>query len=61
MRNIHLKVVEVSGMFPVDEFLYSELVQYVSDLLGYAVIGARSVENQQHRQVAMMLNAIEIA
>ena len=52
MRNIHLKVVEASGMFPVDELLYPELVQYVSDLLGYVVIGARSVENQQHRLVA---------
>lgn len=52
MRNIHLKVIEASGMFPVDELLYPELVQYVSDLLGYVVIGARSVENQQHRLVS---------
>ena len=52
MRNIHLKVIEASGLFPVDELLYPELVQYVSDLLGYIVIGARSVENQQHRLVS---------
>lgn len=52
MRNIHLKVIEASGLFPVDELLYPELVQYVSDLLGYVVIGARSVENQQHRLVS---------
>lgn len=52
MRNIHLKVAEASGMFPVDELLYPELVQYISDLLGYVVIGARSVENQQHRLVS---------
>ena len=52
MRNIHLRVIEASGLFPVDELLYPELVQYVSDLLGYIVIGARSVENQQHRLVA---------
>ena len=52
MRNILLKVIEASGMFPVDELLYPELVQYVSDLLGYVVVGARSVENQQHRLVA---------
>ena len=52
MRNIHLKVIEASGMFPVDELLYPELVQYVSDLLGYVVIGARSVENQEHRLVS---------
>ena len=52
MRNIHLKVIEASGLFPVDELLYPELVQYVADLLGYIVIGARSVENQQHRLVS---------
>lgn len=52
MRNIHLKVIEASGLFPVDELLYPELVQYVSDLLSYIVIGARSVENQQHRLVS---------
>lgn len=52
MRNIHLKVIEASGLFPVDELLYPELVQYVADLLGYVVIGARSVENQQHRLVS---------
>lgn len=52
MRNIHLKVIEASGLFPVDELLYPELVQYASDLLGYIVIGARSVENQQHRLVS---------
>lgn len=52
MRNIHLKAIEASGLFPVDELLYPELVQYVADLLGYVVIGARSVENQQHRLVS---------
>ena len=52
MRIIHLKVIEASGLFPVDELLYPELVQYVADLLGYIVIGARSVENQQHRLVS---------
>ena len=56
MRNIHLKVIESTGMFPADELLYPELVQYVSDLLGYVVIGARSVENQQHRLVASGIN-----
>lgn len=56
VRKVHLQVVEESGMFPSDELLYPEVVHYVSDLLGYVVIGARSVENQQHRLVASGLN-----
>ncbi len=56
MRKIHLKVIEASGLFPVDELLYPELIQYVHDLLGYVVIGARSIENQQHRLVSSGIN-----
>lgn len=56
VRNVHKKVIEVSGLFPVDELLYPELIQYIYDLLGYVVIGARSVENQQHRLVASGIN-----
>ncbi len=56
MRNMHIKVIESSGLFPVDELLYPELIQYVHDLLGYVVIGARSVENQQHRLVSSGIN-----
>lgn len=51
-RKMHLHVIEQSGLFPVDEMLYPELFYYYSDLLAYAAIGARSVENQQHRMVA---------
>lgn len=56
MRNIHRAVIEASGLFPVDELLYPELIQYVHDLLSYVVIGARSVENQQHRLVSSGIN-----
>lgn len=56
VRNVHRQVVQETGLFTSDELLYPETVQYLSDLLGYAVIGARSVENQQHRLVASGLN-----
>lgn len=56
VRNVHRRVVEETGLFPSDELLYPETIQYLADLLGYAVIGARSVENQQHRLVASGLN-----
>lgn len=56
MRNMHKQVIEASGLFTVDELLYPELIQYVHDLLGYVVIGARSVENQQHRLVSSGIN-----
>ena len=52
MRRIHKAVIEASGLFPVDELLYPETIQYVADLLSYVVIGARSVENQEHRLIA---------
>lgn len=56
MRNMHKHVIEASGLFTVDELLYPELIQYVHDLLGYVVVGARSVENQQHRLVSSGIN-----
>ena len=56
VRNVHRKVVQETGLFTSDELLYPETVHYLSDLLCYAVIGARSVENQQHRLVASGLN-----
>lgn len=52
VRKVHQQVVEETGLFPSDELLYPEVIHYIADLLGYAVIGARSVENQQHRMVA---------
>ena len=52
VRELHLKVIKETGMFCADEMLYPEITAYLSDLLAYMAIGARSVEDQQHRLVA---------
>lgn len=52
MRSIHQKVVQNCEMFSADEMLYPEMLPYIADLLLYVAVGARSVENQQHRLVA---------
>jgi len=51
MRKMHIRAVEESGLTAADEMLYPENWGYVSDLLSYVAIGARSVEDQQHRIV----------
>ena len=52
MRKIHQRVINETGFFPADELLYPETYPFVQDLLVYMAIGARSVEDQQHRLVA---------
>ncbi len=52
IRRMHLRVVEETGMFTADEMLYPANYQYLVDLLAYVAVGARSVENQEHRLVA---------
>lgn len=52
IRRMHLRVVEEAGMFTADEMLYPSNYQYLIDLLSYVAVGARSVENQEHRLVA---------
>lgn len=52
IRQLHKRVIEETGMFTADEMLYPENYQYLYDLLSYVAVGARSVENQQHRLVA---------
>ena len=52
MRKMHIRAIEESGLTCADEMLYPENHRYLSDLLSYAAIGARSVENQQHRLTA---------
>ena len=52
IRKIHMKVLEETGFSTADEMLYPENHRYISDLLTYITIGARSVENQQHRLTA---------
>ena len=49
MRRLHIKAISESGLTAADEMLYPENYPYVEDLLSYVAIGARSVENQQHR------------
>ena len=49
MRKMHLRAIAESGLTCADEMLYPENWGYVEDLLSYVAIGARSVEDQQHR------------
>ena len=51
-RHLHMRAVEETGFVCADEMLYPENSQYLDDVLGYIAVGARSVENQQHRLVA---------
>ena len=52
MRKMHIHAIEVSGLTAADEMLYPDNWGYVSDILSYVAIGARSVEDQQHRLTA---------
>jgi len=52
IRNLHTQVISETGFFCADEMLYPENYSYLSDLLSYVAVGARSVENQQHRLVS---------
>ncbi|MDD7403184.1 MAG: 3-deoxy-7-phosphoheptulonate synthase [Butyribacter sp.] len=49
MRKMHLRAIKETHLFAADEMLYPENWPYVSDILSYVAVGARSVENQQHR------------
>ncbi len=49
IRQLHIRAIEESGLVCADEMLYPENYRYLDDLLGYVAIGARSVEDQQHR------------
>ena len=49
MRKMHIRAMEESGLTAADEMLYPENWPYLSDILSYVAIGARSVEDQQHR------------
>ena len=56
IRELHMRVVKETGLTCADEMLYPENYKYLSDLLAYVAIGARSVENQQHRLTASALD-----
>ncbi len=49
MRKMQIHAMDVSSLTAADEMLYPENWRYVSDILSYVAIGARSVEDQQHR------------
>lgn len=49
VRKLHIRAMQESGLTAADEMLYPENWRYVHDLLSYVAIGARSVEDQQHR------------
>lgn len=49
IRHMHLRAISESGLTAADEMLYPDNWSYLSDVLSYVAIGARSVENQQHR------------
>ncbi|WP_337539301.1 3-deoxy-7-phosphoheptulonate synthase [Clostridium sp.] len=52
IRKLHMRVIEETGFSTADEMLYPENLTYLSDVMSYVAVGARSVENQQHRLVA---------
>ena len=52
IRNLHIRAIKETGFTCADEMLYPENYRYLSDILSYVAIGARSVENQQHRLVS---------
>ena len=52
IRELHMCAVRDYGFTCADEMLYPENYRYLSDLLAYVAVGARSVENQQHRLVS---------
>ena len=49
IRRIHIRVMQETGLTSADEMLYPENYRYLSDLLSYVAVGARSVEDQHHR------------
>jgi 3-deoxy-7-phosphoheptulonate synthase len=57
IRNLHIRAIEETGLSCADEMLYPDNYGYLEDLLSYVAIGARSVENQQHR---LTISGLEI-
>ena len=52
IRDLHMEALRDFDFSCADEMLYPENYRYLSDLLSYVAVGARSVENQQHRLTA---------
>ena len=58
IRHMHIRSIQETGLTSADEMLYPDNWHYLSDLLSYVAIGARSVENQEHR---LMVSGLDIA
>lgn len=56
IRKLHMRALKETGFSCADEMLYPENHRYLSDLLAYVAIGARSVEDQQHRLTASAID-----
>ena len=56
IRKLHMRALNETGFSCADEMLYPENHKYLSDLLSYVAVGARSVEDQQHRLTASGLD-----
>jgi len=56
IRKLHMRAVAETGFACADEMLYPENHRYLSDIIAYVAVGARSVENQQHRLTASGLD-----
>ncbi len=56
IRQMHMRALSETGFSCADEMLYPENHRYLSDILAYVAVGARSVENQQHRLTASGLD-----
>ena len=56
IRQLHMRALSESGFSCADEMLYPENHRYLSDILGYVAVGARSVEDQHHRLTASGLD-----
>lgn len=52
IRHLHMRVLQETGLSTADEMLYPDNVSYLDDIMSYIAVGARSVENQQHRLVS---------
>ena len=57
IRELHARVLDDTGLPTADEMLYPSNYQYLSDILSYVAVGARSVENQEHRLVSSGIDA----
>ncbi|MEQ3451759.1 3-deoxy-7-phosphoheptulonate synthase [Enterococcus cecorum] len=57
VRKLHKRVIVEAGLTTADEMLYPENLVFVDDLVSYHAVGARSVEDQQHRFVASGIDA----